>query len=293
MPLTSKFTFDPATKCILVNEPHIVYSGQELYDESMDWCDEVQNMGYDVPMSSTGKAPLGGGAYTDSVYSLVNNWKIKPWATSGHSFNAIDSDSTKITAESTDSGDTTQTITVYGYDDTGDPDVSDAITLNGTNPVDITKSGSPIVFTARGYNSGIYYVLLSAATAGDIIIKDSLGNTIVTLTAGQTVASDDYESFVSGTLITDDGSPRWVIPDQGYVGMEFQVTSQGIIIDEQTMLAQVSSIYQMEMGRWKIDTSTNKMTFYDTDGTTPLITFNLKDDAGLPSSTKVYERVPE
>ena len=291
--MSTKFTFDPANKYINIVEPYIEYSGLELYTASMDWSDEQVNLVYDVPMSSTGKAPLGGGVYTDSIYSLINNWKIKPWSTTGHNFTSIASNSTKVTAESSDAGDTTQTITVYGYDTEGNSVYSDPITLNGTSPVDITKDASPIDFTARGYNSGIYYIVLSATTNGNVIIKDSLANTIVTLTAGQTIASDDYESFVSGTLITDDGSPRWVIPDQGYVGVEFQVTSQGIVIDEANMLTQMGLIYQMELGRWKINTGTNKMTFYDSDGITPIAVFDLKDEAGQPSSTKVYERVPE
>lgn len=34
-------------------------------------------MGYTVPMSAVGKAPLGGGTYTDSIFILQDGWKIK------------------------------------------------------------------------------------------------------------------------------------------------------------------------------------------------------------------------
>lgn len=49
---------------------------------------------------------------------------------------------------------------------------------------------------------------------------------------------------------------------------------------------------KVDSGRWKIDTVTHQMTYYDTDGTTPLLTFDLKNAAGNPSSSVVFERVP-
>lgn len=54
----------------------------------------------------------------------------------------------------------------------------------------------------------------------------------------------------------------------------------------------LSEVHQIETGRWKIDENTNTMIFYDTDGTTPLRTYDLKDVAGAASSVNVHERVP-
>jgi|SRR4030067_1806668 len=50
--------------------------------------------------------------------------------------------------------------------------------------------------------------------------------------------------------------------------------------------------YKILSGRWKINSSTNVLTFYDTDGTTALKTFDLKDSAGSATSTSIFERVP-
>jgi hypothetical protein len=52
----------------------------------------------------------------------------------------------------------------------------------------------------------------------------------------------------------------------------------------------VEIIRKVETGRWKI--VANQMIFYDDDETTPILTFDLKDDAGLPSMTTVFERDP-
>ena len=52
----------------------------------------------------------------------------------------------------------------------------------------------------------------------------------------------------------------------------------------------IDNIYKVESGRWLI--SGTQMIFYDSDGITEMLKFNLKDSAGSPSATNVYERVP-
>ena len=59
-----------------------------------------------------------------------------------------------------------------------------------------------------------------------------------------------------------------------------------------TVKGLVEFLYKYERGRWKIDRLTNQMTIYDTDGITPLFTFNLTDNNGDPNSDAVYERTP-
>ncbi len=52
--------------------------------------------------------------------------------------------------------------------------------------------------------------------------------------------------------------------------------------------AGVGKILKIEKGSWKI--TGNQMIFYDTDGTTPLYTFDLKDKSEIATETNVYER---
>lgn len=54
--------------------------------------------------------------------------------------------------------------------------------------------------------------------------------------------------------------------------------------------ADITLIKQVEQGRWRI--VSNQMIFYDSDGSTPLLTFDLKDSDGEPAMEGVYERVP-
>ena len=52
----------------------------------------------------------------------------------------------------------------------------------------------------------------------------------------------------------------------------------------------ITKILQIEQGKWKIQN--NQMIFYDSDGVTPILTFNLKDKNGNSTETEVFERDP-
>lgn len=115
--------FDPIAKIIKITSGTEI-NALTIYNAVMDWCDAQENIGYSVPMGAVGKAPLGGGVYSDSIFILQNGWKLKL------------------------------------YD-------------------------------------------------------------------------GDYHFIFIGTIITDDGTPRTVNPDSGNVTIEFQVTSQGLIIPDE------------------------------------------------------------
>ncbi len=55
-------------------------------------------------------------------------------------------------------------------------------------------------------------------------------------------------------------------------------------------MPKIDVLYQIEVGRWKVQGT--QLLIYDADNTTVLFAFNLKDDTGEASATKVFERVP-
>jgi len=79
----------------------------------------------------------------------------------------------------------------------------------------------------------------------------------------------------------------------GYIQFK-NVTDDIVIADAVTVvenfLDRIKKIFTVETGKWKI--VSNQMIFYDTDGTTPLYTFNLKDGSGSPTSENPVEREP-
>ena len=55
------------------------------------------------------------------------------------------------------------------------------------------------------------------------------------------------------------------------------------------LAANVDDLYHIEYGRWKIES--NQMIFFKDDNVTEVARFDLKDGAGSPSMTNVFERV--
>lgn len=68
--------FDPVNKYIKITSGTQI-TALDIYNAVMDWCDEQENMGYSIPMMAIGKAAMGGGIYSDSIFVLQNGWKIK------------------------------------------------------------------------------------------------------------------------------------------------------------------------------------------------------------------------
>jgi len=73
-------SFDPIAKYILITSPTILISALEIYNMAMDWCDDPTTISYTIPIMAVGKFDMGGGVYSDSIFMLINGWKIKPWA---------------------------------------------------------------------------------------------------------------------------------------------------------------------------------------------------------------------
>lgn len=68
------------------------------------------------------------------------------------------------------------------------------------------------------------------------------------------------------------------------------VAAEDLDIRDIAKQVDVDFIKRIESGRWKIEDEV--MTFYDEDGNTPLLQFNLKDLQGHPSNINIFERDP-
>lgn len=72
--------FDPINKLILITSPTVEISALEIYSLAMDWCDSQLNIGYSIPIRADGKFWMKTGVYSDSIFRLINGWKIKFWS---------------------------------------------------------------------------------------------------------------------------------------------------------------------------------------------------------------------
>ncbi|MBN2256689.1 MAG: hypothetical protein JW704_02545 [Anaerolineaceae bacterium] len=102
------------------------------------------------------------------------------------------------------------------------------------------------------------------------------------------LAVDQYT--VEYDLVDDAGKETLIAEDLIVRDIATQTSLQDVRSRVILLQDDLTIVRKVETGRWKIDN--NQMTFYDDDEVTPLLVFDLKDDAGLPSEERVFERVP-
>lgn len=72
--------FDPINKYILITSPTKQLTALNIYNAVMDWCGDQETISYTIPMKAVGKFPIGAGINSDSIFILINGWKIKFWS---------------------------------------------------------------------------------------------------------------------------------------------------------------------------------------------------------------------
>jgi len=98
-------------------------------------------------------------------------------------------------------------------------------------------------------------------------------------------ASLPVREYVAEFILTDVFGTTARVPEDLVVREMADMARQSTLLLVQ---ADLELVRKVETGRWKI--TANQMTFYDDDGVTPLLVFNLYDQSGLPSMENVFER---
>ena len=127
---------------------------------------------------------------------------------------------------------------------------------------------------------------------------DITGSPILGLTPTLEIWEVESTNKVVDNLTMDEIDGGWYKYDfAGDYQQDYVVSCDGgVILDldvrfqEGTVDMSGAFMEQIESGRWRIQN--NQMIFYDKDNVTPIITFNLTDGDGNPTSDKVAERIP-
>jgi hypothetical protein len=115
----------------------------------------------------------------------------------------------------------------------------------------------------------------------------------------------EVEDLALTDLVQVGGSSTWrlvwtpvALPVDQYVA-EYQLidtngvtcmVTEDVAVHDLALQADLALVRQVETGRWRI--IGDQMIFYGPDEVTPILTFDLKDQAGLPTMENVFERVP-
>jgi len=68
------------------------------------------------------------------------------------------------------------------------------------------------------------------------------------------------------------------------------VVTEEVTVHDLALQVDLALVRQVETGRWRI--LGDQMIFFGADDVTPILTFDLKDQAGLPTMENVFERSP-
>lgn len=133
--------------------------------------------------------------------------------------------------------------------------------------------------------------------AGGKEYLDASRNVVLTVTLRNArVKFEDRATWttctISGNLVAlnSSGTPISPIEPAAYVTIDRAVDSSGTVSNIDDVRTDLAFIKKIEQGRWKIHN--NQMIFYDTNGYTPIRTFNLKNSSGNPTMSDVFERIP-
>ena len=164
-----------------------------------------------------------------------------------------------------------------------------------------TKFGAPqlgLVSTIKIYEitQAANTVLVNGAPmleVGDGIYKyafttyDFKKNYIFVVNGGATLGnSDRYQVTANESFAEDTAYMTWEESMLGHTTPGTAGENQQLIVDI------VKNILKFHTNRTKIDSNTFKLHVYDTDGVTILHTYDLKDEHGTSTITRIFERRP-
>lgn len=124
---------------------------------------------------------------------------------------------------------------------------------------------------------GTFLVEVFQATVATISTNVSAVNTKLGTPAGASVSADIAAATTAATSASTAAT-----------GAQTAATSAST--NAALAAAAATIVRKIQNNRWKI--FGNQLVVYDDDKTTPLYTFNLLDDTGAPTMTKIFERVP-
>lgn len=156
-------------------------------------------------------------------------------------------------------------------------------TSRGSTPIQVDLNGTGSCALAEFHSQVIYSNMTSPAA---VIVQT--GKVLITVNSSVT---NGFMYFGGIGSVTDNKTGgvkiQYVLPQSVYDVSASSHTTAG------TFGKFLNDNHQVLTGRWLLDENTNTMIFYDTDGTTPLFTFDMKDVNGNPAVQNVFERDPQ
>jgi hypothetical protein len=279
--LTVEWTRSP--RIITVAAPSVALTMQDLVDTCKGVLEQSWE-GLDQPAlhSSGGKQDLGGGVAVGITVTLLNaqiafearNLSISlGTATSDQSGTVLTDLSATFITDGVSVGDV-----VLNFSDLSSATVVEVLSQTQLSTYQLRDGTTNTWHTGDNYK--VYQIAQCSISGGNLVAVDSNGTSInpITPTAFTQV---QLANSSSATLQTLDGATiAEAVWDEPMTGHATSGTAGEMLV----LLQQVAAN--------RLRVVSNQMIFYAVDGITPVLIFDLKDEAGNPTMTNVFERVP-
>lgn len=136
--------------------------------------------------------------------------------------------------------------------------------------------------------TGMYEVTIVASGANGFVegheYSAFIESTVASVTRRDGLASFAIRSTDASSVLTILGTPAAASVSEDIA----DVKSDTSLIP--TVAPMIETLHRIGVGRWKIQGT--QLLIYEDDETTVLMAFNLKDDNGAASNTRIFERMP-
>lgn len=161
--------------------------------------------------------------------------------------------------------------------------------------IDVVANIASDIFTRVGAPAG-------ASISADIAAVKTVVDSISSTTGGSSTTINTINSKIGTPVTTVSGDIASVQSDTDDIQTKIGTPSVSLAADIAAIQLTVSNIeaidillQKYEENRWKVHKTgpdANRLVYYDNDGVTPLLKFDLFDDVGAPTSDTPFERVP-
>lgn len=173
------------------------------------------------------------------------------------------------------------------------------------NGYTVTFEDGQYIVNLVGANNNV----LDVTNLNQVSVRASNAAGLITVVSGSGVTQQDKEDIagevwshtVGAEVSTDLDNPDQYKADVSALALEASLQDVQSDLDNPTqyqadvsnLITITEAVRKMLTNRLKIDETTNTMTIYEDNGTTPYVVFDLKNKAGTPASEGVYERTPQ
>jgi len=266
--LSHKVTFDGENRIIIINDEVTTLDIKiDVYSDWKEWVDLENNGKYLAALRTIGGDPTIDIQTAGDIYFTINGWRV-----------AVDLTTARITGTLFSDNYESAWIDKNSYVNDGlivpvFPALASSL-VTGIDSSSLPSSANTAEAVRTELTPELSLIDISISSRASQTSVDNI-QTDVTTIDGKVDAIDLLVNNIDTTVTSVDGKV------------------DAIQLDITNILTVVDDIIKYHANRTFINKNNHTLTIYESNGTTPFKVYDLKDDLGVASVTKIFERLPQ